>query len=363
MNKKSICSRGMKTGKSTAGTDATSMFWLVCQMLAVSDMASLLMGKLVGSCQHKCMRYSQKKNTFVEIMQYCMSVVVLTVLVLILAMPSHISHRFSCSSWSFLLALSSLWVSLASAICMWILYAISSMMAQQWFLGHRVQWAGWRGFLGTSERRCRPNKKNRFLISSQANHNAPEVHEKQLGSSSSTERPPGQTLGSWVCGADGAGNEGRRVLCRLVVAFGQCVEIPEASRFLPGARAGPALLFGRIQRRENATDGSGRRHPGASDSGSQRASGGHQSPGAGREGRKTVEFSGRAVARVLESVRVVCIRGSADFPSHGRSREHVDDPTERRGRKGERRVFARSGLKSIGILFLTSPKKRTQMRE
>ena len=60
-------------------------------------------------------------------------------------------------------------ISLASAIGMCILYAISAMMAQQWFLGHRVQWAGWRGFLGTSERRCRPNKKKSFsyLLTSQ----------------------------------------------------------------------------------------------------------------------------------------------------------------------------------------------------
>ena len=198
------------------------------------------------------MRYSQKKNTLVEVMQCCMSVVVLTVL--ILAMPSHISHRFSCSSWIWLLALSSLWVSLASAIGMCILHAISSMMAQQWFLGHRVQWAGWRGFLGTSERRSRPK--------TESPTNASEVHEKQLGSSSSTERPPGQTLGSWVCGADRAGN-------KLVAHFGRCVEIPEASRFLPAPRAGPALLFGRIQRRENAADGSGRHDHGASDGRSQ----------------------------------------------------------------------------------------------
>ena len=85
-------------------------------------------------------------------------------------MPSHISHRFSCSSWNVLLALPSLWVSLASAICMCVLHAISSMMAQQWFLGNRVQWVGCRrGFLGTSERRSRPKKKQSFsyLLTSQ----------------------------------------------------------------------------------------------------------------------------------------------------------------------------------------------------
>ena len=76
-------------------------------------------------------------------------------------------------------------------------------------------------------------------------------------------------------GGDGAGNEGRRGRWNLVVSLGRCVEIPEASRFLPGVCAGPVLLFGRIQRRENAADGPGRHHRGAGHSGSQRSSGGH----------------------------------------------------------------------------------------
>ena len=53
------------------------------------------------------------------------------------------------------------------------------------------------------------------------------------------------------------------------------MEIPEASRFLPRARAGPALLFGRIEQRGGAKDGPGRHHPGAFDSGLQRSSDGH----------------------------------------------------------------------------------------
>ena len=113
-----------------------------------------------------------------------------------------------------------------------------------------------------------PQEGNSRSILSHKPTNVSEVDEREFRSSSSTEGPPGQTIRSWVRGADGAGN-------KLVVHFGRCLQIPEASRFLPGERAGPALVFGRIQRRENATDGPGRRHRGASDGSSQRASGGH----------------------------------------------------------------------------------------
>ena len=158
-------------------------------------------------------------------------------------------------------------------------------------------------------------------------------------------------------GADGAGNEVLRVQSTTVVHFGPSVEIPEASRFLPGARAGHALLFERIQRRENATDRPGRRHPGAFDSGSQRSSEGHRSPGAAREeGRKNMELSsGRPVdLLVLEAERgaVPWISGSAVSPSPGRSCEHVDDENGTRGRKGERRVFARSGLNALMVFYV-----------
>ena len=201
-------------------------------------------------------------------------------------------------------------------------------------------------------------EKNIFVLSHKPTR-ASEVHEKQLGSSSSTEGPPGQTLGSWVCGADGAGNKGRRGHSgKLVVPLGRCLQIPEASRFLPGARAGLALLFGRIQRRDGANHGPGRRDRGAGHSGSRRTSGGHPSCRAAREeGRSMVVFfAGRAVALALEAERAVVlwIQGSAGAPSHRRSCEHLDDPTERRGRKGECQVFARSGLNSIGTLFSDS---------
>ena len=128
-----------------------------------------------------------------------------------------------------------------------------------------------------------------------------EVSERVVSHSSSTERPPGQTLGSWVPGADRTGTEGRRGQCRSVVPFARYLQIPEALQFLPGACAGLALLFGRIQQQENATDGSGRRHRGAGRGGSQRSSGGHRSgPAGSEEGRRMVEFSsGRPVARVL----------------------------------------------------------------
>ena len=199
-----------------------------------------------------------------------------------------------------------------------------------------------RGFLGTSSHK--PT-------------DASEVDEREVSSSSSTERPPGQTLGSWDRGAGGVGNESRRgPLSKLVTQLGQCLQIPEVSRFFPGVRAGPALLFAGIQRRENATDGPGRRHPGAGRGGSQRSAGGHRSCRAGREGgrRMVVLSSGRTVARVLGvAVPEPWIQGSADAPSPGRSCEHFDDPTGRGGRKGERRVFERSGFNSIGILFLT----------
>ena len=70
----------------------------------------------------------------------------------------------------------------------------------------------------------------------------------------------------------------------------------------------------------------------------------------------------RDVALVLEAERAVpWIRGTAGSPCPGRSCEHVDDPNGTRGPKGERRVFARSGLNAIGILFLIH-ETRTQMR-
>ena len=70
-------------------------------------------------------------------------------------------------------------------------------------------------------------------------------------------------------------------------------------------------------------------------------------------------MAGRVVARVLGSEELVVpwIRGSAASPSHGRSCEHFDDPTERRGRKGECQVFARSGFKSNWHFVFDSPKK------
>ena len=107
---------------------------------------------------------------------------------------------------------------------------------------------------------------------------ASEVDEREVSQSSSTEEPPGQSLGSKDRGAAGVGgrNQGHKVRCKLVVRLGRCLQIPEASQLLPRARAGPALLFIRIQRRESATDGSGRRHRGAFDGSSQRSSGGHR---------------------------------------------------------------------------------------
>ena len=185
-----------------------------------------------------------------------------------------------------------------------------------------------------------------------------EDYERLVSQSTSTEGPPGQTFGSWERGAGRVGSENRRGhWSKLDVPLGRCLEIPEASRFgfLPGARGGPALAFGRIQRRENATDGSGGRHPGAFDGGSPRPSGGHRSCRAGREeGKKIVVLlAGRPVAVVVELAVVAepWIQGSADVPGHGRSCEHFDDPTGTEGPEGERQVFARSGFNSFGILF------------
>ena len=69
--------------------------------------------------------------------------------------------------------------------------------------------------------------------------------------------------------------------------------------------------------------------------------------------------SGRAVVRVLEAERAVVpwIRGSAVSPSHGRSCEHFDDPTERRGQKGECQVFARSGFE-LNWHFVFDPRNK-----
>ena len=72
---------------------------------------------------------------------------------------------------------------------------------------------------------------------------------------------------------------------------------------------------------------------------------------------------GRVVAPVLEAERTVSvpwIRGSAGAPRHGRSCEHVDDPTERRGRKGECQVFARSGFELNWHFDFDPPKKGTK---
>ena len=72
--------------------------------------------------------------------------------------------------------------------------------------------------------------------------------------------------------------------------------------------------------------------------------------------------SGRPVAAVLLEPKmaelgvVPWIQGSAEAPKHGCSCQHFDDPTGRRGRKGECQVFA-SGLNSIGILFFDPPSK------
>ena len=89
--KNRIC-RGIKTRrKGTAGTNTTQHFWT-----CISNVGSYRhgkrakMSKMVGSCQHSSMKYCQQKDTLVETMQHCMSVVVLAVL--LLAMPSHICH-------------------------------------------------------------------------------------------------------------------------------------------------------------------------------------------------------------------------------------------------------------------------------
>ena len=116
-----------KTCKDTAGTCATSMFWLVSQ-LAVTHMASVLRwarwSVLVAG--RTCWDHG---ILHVGGCTYC------------IASGNAFTH-LSCSSWIWLLALSSLWISPASAVWMWILYAISSMMPQQRFLGNRAQWVG-----------------------------------------------------------------------------------------------------------------------------------------------------------------------------------------------------------------------------
>ena len=50
------------------------------------------MSKMVGSCQHQSMRSCQSQDRHVKTIRHCTSVVVLSVLVL--AMPSHVSHSF-----------------------------------------------------------------------------------------------------------------------------------------------------------------------------------------------------------------------------------------------------------------------------
>ena len=316
-----------------AGTNATSMFWFVPQMLAVTDMTGVLRWArllahagispwgLVSSRTDMLRPYNTACRWLYLRIGHCQNYTSLMFLV-------NLTHcTFFLPLWFYQQ------VQLVCVYCMQCL--------PWWFNNDFLEIEC--SELALQKDRVARRRKIVFCLLSPKPTKASEVYEREISSSSSTERPPGQTLGSCVRGAGGVGNENRRGRSgKLVDHSRRGMEIPEALRFLSGARVGPALFFGGIQRRENAKDGSGQGHPGAGRGGSPCSPGGHRWARAGREeGRKTVElsWSGRhGVAVVLELVVVAWIQGSAEAPGHGCSCEHFDDP---------------SGFNSIGILFLT----------
>ena len=170
------------------------------------------------------------------------------------------------------------WVSLASAIGM----CIYCMQFLPWWFNNdlleieRSELDARREFLGISERRSRPKEEKSFsdcLLTSKPTRPRlmKENSVKVPALKDLLDRP--FDLGTVELAESAMRNP--RVRCKLVALFGRCLQMPEASRFLPGAPAGPASLFERIQRRENAEDGPGRRHPGAGRGSSQRSSRGH----------------------------------------------------------------------------------------
>ena len=240
------------------------------------------------------------------------------------------------------------------------MYAISSMMAQQWFLGNSVQWAGCsKGIFWHFRKTESAQEEESFYYNLLSQSTRPRWMKhwsaKVPALKDLLDRPLDLETMELVDQAMRTAGFGDGYWSSLLGNDFRSLK-PQGSA--PECVLDPASLFGRIQRRENATDGSGGRHPGAGRGGSQRSSGGHAWCRAGREeGRKMLQLAaGRAVVPVLEPgmaiVAELWIRVCGEqAPSHGGSCEHFDDPTGRRGRKGEPHVFARSGFNSPGILF------------